>query len=466
MSENADGSAFVSEASSSREGSPGRELGVEQQSSSRSTRSVRFDSLSSDYRLDSSRLESILEAVPSEQDGLEQSEAAGQIQQNDTSEQRNSVSGAQQMKGKRLRSNTSILKRFRGTRHQSLMQPELTEPDYFSEFHRPATSKSDTNEQLELEPGQVSPHTIDHSYRSRARSEPPVPMSSLLARMSPFPRDPTGRPRRPTISEAGIGLVNGITDTTPHPGIVAAAFVYAVEIPGPKEVIMRSAPTKAKRSSAVTTQSDLEAGNVLPEVVIPDKALAYKRNLWLLTSTYLKLALWFVCTIKGFFITLYLLLVIAFGGMLFLILVGAAPAMNRPDGPNGSDTPGKRWIEYDSQVLNGLFCLTGFGLMPQRTKHLWILIRGQIGNQNKADISLIKRYNWYLPTINWYKLAAVLYLYELNSLFQIAMAAGMWAYNRHNRPPWLTGVTIGLGFAYVYKLLQILRQTANKQDLL
>lgn len=72
-------------------------------------------------------------------------------------------------------------------------------------------------------------------------------------------------------------------------------------------------------------------------------------------------AFWkFTWTPLGFFVVLYGLFVVAFGGMLFLLLCNAAPAMCKPD-CNDINSPRRIWVEYDSQIVNALFCVTGFG---------------------------------------------------------------------------------------------------------
>ncbi|KAK9319923.1 hypothetical protein V1517DRAFT_331027 [Lipomyces orientalis] len=344
---------------------------------------------------------------------------------------------------RRLRSNSNIRRNYRGTRHLSFLSQNQeaaglyeTRIENCDEPGKGKSDNADNNRSSETGNDNVSPST---PARLRAKSEPARP--SLLQRFSGVAIDEDGRrARRPTLSAAGATIVVGITDPSPHPGVMAATMMSIIDVPGPREVVRRHVSTI--QQTVPLGHPDKDAGR---PVSVESQPL--RRHLRVLIWTYLKLGLKFVLTVKGFFITLYLCLVIAFGGMLFLILVGAAPAMNHPDGPDGTDSPGKRWIEIDSQVLNALFCITGFGLMPQRTKHLYFLIRGQLGNQDTADVQLGKRYPWYVIGRNWWALAAVLYLYELNSCFQVVMAAGMWAYNRHNRPPWLTGMTIGLGFA-------------------
>ncbi|KAK9475940.1 hypothetical protein V1514DRAFT_345178 [Lipomyces japonicus] len=269
--------------------------------------------------------------------------------------------------------------------------------------------------------------------RGRAISEPLEPF--FLRRLSmPIDNATSGSAwssRRLTVSNAIVNLTNA----APQSGVMVSAFTAAALIPTQTEIVKSLAYPPAE---------------VAPEVPISDDhptiQLLIKKHRNKIILHYLSLAFWYVTTIKGFLVTIYFLLVIAFGGMLFLILVGAAPAMNTPDGPNNSDTPGKRWIEIDSQVLNALFCITGLGLFPFRTRDLYLLLRGRFGH-GPAQMELERIHQWYRPglTKRW-KLDAVVDLYILNSLFQIVMATAMWAYNRHTRPPYLTGLTIGLGF--------------------
>lgn len=96
------------------------------------------------------------------------------------------------------------------------------------------------------------------------------------------------------------------------------------------------------------------------------------------------------CTPLGFLIVLYGCNVVAWGGMLFLLLCGAAPAMceqntpaNHFDGCNDINAPRRVWIEIDSQILNALFCVTGFGLIPWRFRDLYWLLRFRLCNERK-----------------------------------------------------------------------------------
>ena len=220
--------------------------------------------------------------------------------------------------------------------------------------------------------------------------------------------------------------------------------------------------------------------------------------------------LWrFTLTPIGFFVVVYGLNVIAWGGMLFLLLCGAAPAMcypgNKPGVKNCNDinSPRRKWIEVDSQILTALFCVTGFGLIPWRFRDLYYLLRYRI----KGDYDALRRlagYNksWFRlpgsenlplvsggldaqdeptvdrmdgttheplggtnpaipipvsktpdppltgvrapPTKIW-KLDFVIWMYIWNTIFQSVLSGIMWGLNRYNRPSWSTGTFVALG---------------------
>ena len=116
---------------------------------------------------------------------------------------------------------------------------------------------------------------------------------------------------------------------------------------------------------------------------------------------------WFI-TPFGFCLTIYGLNVVAWGGMLFLLLCGAAPAMCNAPVPNEENqrkmspaaalslpgpyfhacedinSPKRIWIEIDSQILNALFCVTGFGLVPWRFRDLYYLLRFRLASEKKV----------------------------------------------------------------------------------
>lgn len=99
---------------------------------------------------------------------------------------------------------------------------------------------------------------------------------------------------------------------------------------------------------------------------------------------------WFL-TPLGFLITIYALNVVAWGGMLFLLLCGAAPAMCwvHDDSRgwykdcNDINSPRRIWLEIDSQILNALFCVTGFGLIPWRFRDLYYLLRWRCTSERR-----------------------------------------------------------------------------------
>ncbi|KAF3930515.1 hypothetical protein ABW19_dt0201360 [Dactylella cylindrospora] len=201
---------------------------------------------------------------------------------------------------------------------------------------------------------------------------------------------------------------------------------------------------------------------------------------------------WFL-TPMGFLITVYFLLVVAWGGMIFLLLCNAAPAMRGPYGPNDKRSARSIWIEIDAQVLNALFCVTGFGLIPWRFRDFYYLMRYRVKHDQKALNHLANihrgwfraddkgprtyplRYNandeedltqsqttaqsqlthrtisrtrtgkYASPTAVW-KLDLVIWFYVWNTIFQAILAGGMWGMNRYVRPDWFTALFIVLGF--------------------
>lgn len=94
---------------------------------------------------------------------------------------------------------------------------------------------------------------------------------------------------------------------------------------------------------------------------------------------------WFL-TPFGFLVTIYALNVVAWGGMLFLLLLNAAPAMCWAlDEQRGwirdcdnLQSSRRIWLETDSQILNALFCVTAFGLIPWRFRDLYYLLRWRL----------------------------------------------------------------------------------------
>ncbi|KAJ9490741.1 hypothetical protein VN97_g2535 [Penicillium thymicola] len=176
------------------------------------------------------------------------------------------------------------------------------------------------------------------------------------------------------------------------------------------------------------------------------------------------------CTPLGACITIYGLNVVAWGGMLFLLMCNAAPAMCHPS-CDSLDSSRRIWIEVDSQILNALFCVTGFGLAPWRVRDLyqwsfWRLDWSEGSRRKGLDRLAEIHKNWFLtaqepsllpikaqqhyPSIeqamstqSW-KMDVVVWGNILNTVFQICLAVCMWAWNRFDRPSWTTGLFVGL----------------------
>ena len=187
----------------------------------------------------------------------------------------------------------------------------------------------------------------------------------------------------------------------------------------------------------------------------------------------------------GFLVTLYGLNVVAWGGMLFLLLCDASPAMCHPT-CNDINSPRRIWIEIDSQILNALFCVTGFGLIPWRFRDWWWLLYYRTANKTEGlrrlagihrswfrlkgsdfqdevpaserlpdeenaalPVPLNKRPDPPLtgvrapPTATW-KLDFVIWCNVLNTFLQACLCGFMWGMNRYNRPSWATGFFIAI----------------------
>lgn len=196
---------------------------------------------------------------------------------------------------------------------------------------------------------------------------------------------------------------------------------------------------------------------------------------------------WFL-TIPGFLITIYGLNVVAWGGMLFLLLCNASPAMCVPT-CNDIQSPRRIWIEIDSQILNALFCVTGFGLAPWRFRDVYWWGWWRIGGSLRKEIGIRRlagiHRGWFRlpgsdnlpplatgqtvdledpavpipaeklpdfpptgirapPTKSW-KMDYVVWMNMWNTFFQIVLCFYMYHYNRYERPSWATGTFVVLG---------------------
>jgi len=238
---------------------------------------------------------------------------------------------------------------------------------------------------------------------------------------------------------------------------------------------------KASAQDEVASTDPATTGNgYKPPPKLPWK-VSFKIALWSFWK-------WFL-TPLGFCITLYGLNVVAWGGMLFLLLCNAAPAMCNPD-CNDINSPRRIWIEIDSQILNALFCVTGFGLIPWRFRDLyWLLIYRGIFSRNKENrlkgirmLAGIHR-NWFrlagsdnwqgegdpsqdehdpgvplplakrlappltgvrAPATSPWRLDFVIWMNVWNTFFQAVLCGFMWGLNRYDRPSWSTGLFVAI----------------------
>lgn len=222
-----------------------------------------------------------------------------------------------------------------------------------------------------------------------------------------------------------------------------------------------------ERRISYTALSDPEKN---PSDAAAEENIAPKKEPWTKATLHALKAFWkFFITPTGFLITIYGLNVVAWGAMLFFLLLHAAPAMNHPDNGNADSSPRKIWLEISSQILNALFCLTAWGLAPWRFRDLWWLCRWRFSKNTTISHHAIKRLavrneSWYRmreeddeeketfhgvrapPTSSW-KMDFVVWMMVANSGLQIGMAYFMWHYNRIERPGWGAGTFIGLGCA-------------------
>ncbi|WWC73406.1 uncharacterized protein I206_107373 [Kwoniella pini CBS 10737] len=197
--------------------------------------------------------------------------------------------------------------------------------------------------------------------------------------------------------------------------------------------------------------------------------------------------LWtFVKTPMGAITAIYGFLVVFWGAAIVLFLLGWIPTNSK----NTKDI----WVEISSQVENGLFTVTGVGLIPWRVidtyrmSVIWTLknrdsrLRKKQGlpaiedENDLPDPELIKDYVFVLSekdqknlkyqqekfatSQTWYRAHAnathkafpmkfALWntiLMDGNSFFQCLLCGTMWGLNRHQRPAWTTGCLIPLSF--------------------
>ena len=273
------------------------------------------------------------------------------------------------------------------------------------------------------------------------------------------------------------GLSNGLADPAGKLHEKSSAYV--------------SAPTDLSSSPSPTAQGPDAYGTYPTGYKFPPQ------HTWGEATIIGAKAFWkFTITPVGFLVVLYGLNVVAWGGMLFLLLIGGGnqymcyPAyLHGVKACNDLYSPRRIWIEIDSQILNALFCVTGFGLIPWRFRDLYYLLQYRVRGQHNAlrKLAGIHR-GWFRlpgsselpveemplvdtegsvssnpaipiptkkapdppltgirapPTKPW-KLDYVILAYILNTFLQAVLSGFMWGLNRFDRPSWSTGLFVAL----------------------
>jgi len=274
--------------------------------------------------------------------------------------------------------------------------------------------------------------------------------------------------------------------------------------------------TNEKSSSMSSQDQGSQVEAVRTDTSGPDETGTYpngyrfpKKHTWTQATAIGLTAFWkFFLTPFGFVVTIYGLNIIGWGAMIFFVLLKAAPAMCHPSCDDDSSAR-KKWIEIDSQILNALFCVTGFGLIPWRFRDFYYLMRWRLFGQHAYHRRLAGIYRgWYrlpgsdqlpedvgppplayneknaqtaesppsdtaeeiarleenpaipipvtsmpeppltgvrAPPTKSWTIDIVVWMYILNTAFQACLAGFMWALNRFNRPSWATGLFITTG---------------------
>lgn len=153
------------------------------------------------------------------------------------------------------------------------------------------------------------------------------------------------------------------------------------------------------------------------------------------------------------------------------------------------DSPRRIWVEIDSQILNALFCVTGFGLAPWRFRDLYWWTHWRVGGSARKQEGIRRlagiHRGWFRlpgserlpedknatnvdpedpavpipanktpdppptgmrasPTVSW-KMDFVLWMNASNTFCQVVLCFYMWHYDRIQRPSWATGLFVALG---------------------
>lgn len=266
----------------------------------------------------------------------------------------------------------------------------------------------------------------------------------------------------------------------------------AVPIPGEKSEKLTNVTTGTARESSSSAGDDKQGPDA--DGVYSNGYKFPPKHTWGQATVIGLKAFWkFFITPFGFLVVIYGLNVVAWGGMLFLLLIGGGKQfMCYPPGSHGEkecnhiNSPRRIWIEIDSQILNALFCVTGFGLIPWRFRDFYYLLQYRILHKQSAlrRLAGIHR-SWFrlpgshdiptspdapvltpetnssiplppskipdapltgirAPETKLWKMDYVVWAFVINTFLQAVLSAFMWGYNRYDRPSWSTGTFVAL----------------------
>lgn len=206
---------------------------------------------------------------------------------------------------------------------------------------------------------------------------------------------------------------------------------------------------------------------------------------WQESTAFVLAAFWkYFITPTGFLVVIYCLNVVAWGAMIFFLLLNAAPAMCTPT-CDDIDSPRRKWIEYDAQILTALFCVPAFGLVPWRFRDWYYVLKYRCLGDQQAIRKLAAFHNgWFrlrgsqelaidigpdnippniekdrlpfpetkmanppltgvrAPATAYWKMDFEVWAMVINTFGQCGLCGIMWGMNRYTRPSWATGFLV------------------------
>ncbi|ODN78261.1 hypothetical protein L202_03910 [Cryptococcus amylolentus CBS 6039] len=352
-----------------------------------------------------------------------------------------------------------------------------------------------------LQPSQDNVHPVAPATRFRSASTSSRRGSLSLGRLI------TGRGRQedeegvvksapPGVSWEGAHPL-AIPEEEPQPGVKEAPPMDDSALDTATSKTTTQPPTALSKPSqshsSLSLSSQVDSLDLSQEQDAADHARIDRHIHHLLSSSQkqkLRLALkglWaFVKTPMGFVTAIYGFLVVFWGAAIVLFLLGWIDV--------GGGDKQSVWVEISSQVVNGLFTVTGVGLIPWRSLDtyrmgvIWTLKRRGERRRDKLGLPPIDDPNdlpdprtipGYIHVLNeqeyaklahhqekfalsqtWYKPHATAthrafpirwalwntILMDLNSVFQCILCGCMWGMRWRQRPAWTTGCLIPLSF--------------------